>query len=39
MQAAKAHELLLNLLEDPVNFPNHLEVSVDSYAYFLTIRN
>ncbi|OJA17278.1 hypothetical protein AZE42_13370 [Rhizopogon vesiculosus] len=27
MQEAKAHELLLNLLEDPVNYPKHLETS------------
>ncbi|OJA20312.1 hypothetical protein AZE42_11738, partial [Rhizopogon vesiculosus] len=25
MQEAKAHELLLNLLEDPVDYPKHLE--------------
>jgi len=26
MQVAKAHELLLNLLEDPSDFPKHLEI-------------
>jgi len=26
MQMVKAHELLLNLLEDPVNFVKHLEM-------------
>lgn len=25
MQIAKSHDLLLNLLEDPLNYPEHLE--------------
>lgn len=45
MQVAKTHELLLNLLEDPLGYPKHLEVHAGSiimsavYSYDAERRN
>ncbi|KAG1856466.1 cytochrome P450 [Suillus subluteus] len=45
MQVAKTHELLLNLLEDPLGYPKHLEVHAGSiimsavYSYDAARRN